>query len=78
MCRAFRIKTDCNGDQMARQGNNVHIPLSTEKAIGLLLQVRPTKDMPRPGAHPTKSNMAMVDEEFGKLKLGIKKIGSKE
>ena len=52
---------------MARPGNNVHIPLSTDKTIGLLLQVRPTKDTPRPGAHPTKSKMTMMDEEYGKL-----------
>ena len=58
---------------MARPGNNVHIPLSTDKAIGLLLRVRPSKDMPRPGAHPTKSRMAKLDEEFGSLKLGKRK-----
>jgi hypothetical protein len=53
---------------MARAGNNLHIPLSTDKAIGLLLRVKPTEDMPRPGAHPTKSRMAKLDEEFGSLK----------
>jgi hypothetical protein len=44
---------------MARPGNNVHIPLKTDTAIGLLLRVKPTDDMPRPGAHPTKSRMAL-------------------
>ena len=57
---------------MARPGNNVHIPLSTDKAIGLLLRVKPTDAMPRPGAHPTKSKMAKLDEEFGALPLGAK------
>jgi hypothetical protein len=55
---------------MARRGNNVHIPLSTDRAVGLLLRVKPTDEMPRPGAHPTKSRMAKLDEEFGPLKLG--------
>jgi hypothetical protein len=58
---------------MARPGNNVKIPLSTDKAIGLLLRVKPTDDMPRPGAHPTKSRMAKLDEEFGPLKPGKRK-----
>jgi len=58
---------------MARPGNNVHIPLPTDKAIGLLLRVKPTADMPRPGAHPTKSRMARLDEEFGPLKLSKRK-----
>jgi hypothetical protein len=71
MRRAFRIRNHCK--TMGKPGNNVHIPLSTEKAIGLLLQVRPTKDMPRPGAHPTKARMAQLDEEFGPLKLGKRK-----
>jgi hypothetical protein len=31
----------------------LHIPLSEEEAIRLALRVKPTKDMPRPGAHPT-------------------------
>lgn len=55
---------------MARPGNNVHIPLSTDRAISLLVRVKPTAAMPRPGAHPTKSNMAKLDEEFGPLELG--------
>jgi len=56
------------------QGNNVQIPLSTDKAIGLLLRVKPNAGMPRPGAHPTKSKMAKMDEEFGKLTLGKKTV----
>jgi len=55
---------------MARPGNNVHIPLSTDRAVSLLLRVKPTDKMPRPGAHPTKSNMAKLDEEFGKIDTG--------
>jgi hypothetical protein len=37
-----------------RPGNNIHIPLETDEAICLLLKVKPTKDMPRPGTNPTK------------------------
>lgn len=55
---------------MSRPGNNVHIPLKTDKAIALLLRVKPTADMPRPGAHPTKSKMSKLDEEYGPLELG--------
>ena len=58
--------------RMARPGNNIHIPLSTDKAIGLLLRVKPTDAMPRPGAHPTKSRMTKLDEEFGPLAAGKK------
>lgn len=55
---------------MSRPGNNVHIPLELDKAVGLFLRVKPTADMPRPGAHPTKSRMTKLDEEYGPLKLG--------
>jgi hypothetical protein len=39
--------------RVPRPGNTVHIPLPEEKAIRLLLKVKPTADMPRPGANPT-------------------------
>jgi hypothetical protein len=29
-----------------------HIPIPEEKALAALLRVKPTVDMPRPGAHP--------------------------
>jgi hypothetical protein len=38
---------------MPRTADNVHIPLPESEAIRLLLQVKPTADMPRPGANPT-------------------------
>lgn len=38
---------------MPRSGDNIHIPLETDTAIGLLLRVKPTAEMPRPGANPT-------------------------
>jgi len=34
---------------------NIHIPLKTNEAIRLLGKVKPTKDMPRPGAQATKA-----------------------
>jgi len=55
---------------MARPGNTVHVPLKTDDFVSLLVRVKPTADMPRPGAHPTKSKMAKLDDEFGPLKLG--------
>ena len=38
---------------MARPGHNIRIPLSEGEAVALLGKVKPTADMPRPGAHPT-------------------------
>lgn len=35
---------------MPREGNKIKIPLKTEEAIRLISQVKPTADMPRPGA----------------------------
>jgi hypothetical protein len=56
-CRAFRLQTDCNGDidRMARAGDNIHIPLRETDALRALLRVKPTADMPRPGAQATKA-----------------------
>ena len=39
---------------MGKPGNKIHIPTSTNKALAALLKVKPTPDMPRPGAHPSK------------------------
>jgi hypothetical protein len=37
-----------------RAGNNIRIPLREDEALKLLLKVKPTVDMPRPGAKPTE------------------------
>ena len=39
---------------MPRPGDKIRIPLPEKQAIALLLKVKPTADMPRPGAHPSK------------------------
>jgi hypothetical protein len=36
-------------------GDNIHIPLEERQALRLLLKVKPTEDMPRPGANATKA-----------------------
>jgi len=41
---------------MAKSGNKIRIPLPEKKALELLLKVKPTADMPRPGAHPSKKS----------------------
>jgi hypothetical protein len=41
---------------MPRIADNIRIPLSEEEAVTLLGRVKPTADMPRQGAHPTKAN----------------------
>jgi hypothetical protein len=48
---------------MARTGNRIHIPLDMSTAVELLLRVKPTSKMPRPGAHRQKSVWAEVKEE---------------
>jgi hypothetical protein len=40
---------------MPRPGDNVHIPLPEAEALRLLLKVKPTDQMPRPGANPMKA-----------------------
>lgn len=40
---------------VAYPGNKIHIPLSEREAVQLLGKVKPTADMPRPGASPTKA-----------------------
>src|SRR6185437_15165105 len=37
-------------NSVPRPGNNVHIPLSEKDALRALLKVKPTEEMPRPGA----------------------------
>ena len=35
---------------VSHPGDKIHIPLKTDNALRALLKVKPTKDMPRPGA----------------------------
>jgi hypothetical protein len=53
---------------MPKQGDTIHIPLGEDRAVGLLGKVKPTKDMPRPGANPTKT----------KRKARAKRTGGKQ
>jgi len=39
---------------MGKPGNKIRIPLPEKEAINLLLQVKPTADMPRQASHPSK------------------------
>jgi len=44
----------CERDErMPKPGDAIHIPLKTNDALRLLMKVKPTDDMPRPGANPT-------------------------
>lgn len=38
---------------MPKPGDNIRIPLPETEALRLLLKVKPTADMPRPGTNPT-------------------------
>jgi hypothetical protein len=40
---------------MANHETNIRIPLKTDEAIALISRVKPTKDMPRPGAQATEA-----------------------
>jgi hypothetical protein len=48
---------------MGIQGNNIRIPLSERKALALLLQVKPTADVPRQGTHRAKPKKAKQRSE---------------
>jgi hypothetical protein len=39
---------------MPNPGHKIRIPLPEKEALSLLLKVKPTADMPRQGAHPSK------------------------
>jgi hypothetical protein len=39
---------------MPHPGDKIRIPLFENEALRLFGKVKPTKDMPRPGANPTK------------------------
>jgi hypothetical protein len=43
---------------MPKRLEPIHISLSTDKALAGLLRVKPTADMPRPGAQPMKAKRA--------------------
>jgi hypothetical protein len=45
---------------MAKQGENIHIPLPEKEALQLLFKVKPTADMPRPGANSSGKKRAKV------------------
>lgn len=47
-----------------RTGDNIRIPLSEDEALRALLKVKPTADMPRPGA--TKKKQAAQTASKGK------------
>ena len=49
---------------MGKPGNKIHIPLPEKEALGLLLQVKPTADMPR----HTQATKAKRKEHPGKKK----------
>jgi hypothetical protein len=51
--------------KVSRTADNVHIPLSEAEALRLMLKVKPTAEMPRPGANPTKKNRAKKEKEMG-------------
>jgi hypothetical protein len=40
---------------MPKPGDNIHIPLSEREALAGLLKVKPTEEMPRPGAQAMKA-----------------------
>jgi hypothetical protein len=42
-----------NGVIMPKPGDKIHIPISERDALAGLLAVKPTAEMPRPGANPT-------------------------
>ena len=45
---------------MPHPGNKIHIPLSEREAVRLLGKVKPTAEMPRPGASPAKAKKAVA------------------
>jgi hypothetical protein len=51
------VKRIGNTKGVPHPGDKIHIPLKTDEALRLALQVKPTKDMPRPGAAKTKKRM---------------------
>jgi hypothetical protein len=56
-----------------RTADNIHIPLPETEALRLMLKVKPTVEMPRPGKHRQKSVLAEVEEEINGPKKRAKK-----
>jgi hypothetical protein len=40
---------------MPKPGDNIHIPIPEREALALLLRVKPTENMPRPGTNRTEA-----------------------
>jgi hypothetical protein len=53
--------------RVPRTADNVHIPLEEREALRLLLKVKPTADMPRPGRNRSRSIVKEMDEEYGPI-----------
>ena len=49
---------------MGRPGNKIRIPLPEKEALSLLLKVKPSADMPRQGAHPSKPKKTAKRTKF--------------
>jgi hypothetical protein len=48
--------------------HNLRIPLSEGEAVALLGRVKPTADMPRPGANPTKAKQKTTKKRKQQVK----------
>jgi len=48
--------------------HNIHIPLREAEAVALLGRVKPTADMPRPGANPTKATAPKAKQKRTRAK----------
>jgi hypothetical protein len=51
--------------RVAQPRNDVHAGPPEEQALRLLLKVRVTPEMPRPGAHRSKPTLTAVNQELG-------------
>jgi hypothetical protein len=61
---------------MARLGDNIYIPIPEQEALRLLLKVKPTEDMPRPGTNPTESKpKAKAPRKKPTRKMGAHRSG---
>jgi len=55
-----------NNRGVPHPGNKIHIPLSEREAVRLLGKVKPTADMPRPGASKVKSTAKKAKKKTAK------------
>ena len=66
---------------MANNSAAIHIPLDPAEAIRLAMKVKPTAEMPRPGANPTKKKrkaarrQALSVTVFFENRRGVRRIG---